>query len=205
MKRVLLVRHGEIAADMSRYWGQTDVSLNDAGIRQAEELACRLGGEEIDAVYSSDLHRALDTATVIAKSRQLSVVTCPDLREISFGECEGLTFDEMRERYPETESIWTADDPGISFPRGESVSILAKRVGNFGERLRRVSANTALVVAHGGSLRVLVCCLTGLDLSNWQQVHIERASVSIIEMDALRGRVVLLNDVSHLHIRQAEG
>jgi len=197
VSRVLLVRHGDIAADMSRYWGHTDVSLNDAGIRQAEQLERRLAGEEIDLVYSSDLRRAMDTAAVIAGRHHLSVAPCPELREINFGQCEGLTFDEMKDRYPQTEGIWTADSQGIRFPGGESVRTLAGRVGTFVERLRREPCGTALVVAHGGSLRVLICCLTGLDLSAWREMHIERASLSIIEMHGHAGKVLLINDVSH--------
>ena len=198
MGRVLLVRHGDIAADMSRYWGHTDVPLSVAGLRQAERLRRRLAREEIDAVYSSDLQRALHTATIIARRHDLSVVPCPELREISFGQCEGLTFDEMRERYPKTESMWAADDPEMSFPVGESLRTLAERVETFVERLRCHSANTALVVAHGGPLRVLICCLTGLGPSACQQVHIERASLSIIEINDHHATLQLLNDVSHL-------
>jgi broad specificity phosphatase PhoE len=198
VSRVLLVRHGDIAADMSRYWGHTDVPLSVAGLRQAERLQRRLAREEIDAVYSSDLRRALDTATIIGKCHHLSAVPCPELREISFGQCEGLTFDEMRERYPESESIWTANDPGISFPGGESLRTLAERVETFAERLCCHSANTTLVVSHGGPLRVLVCFLAGFDLSAWQRVRIERASLSIIEINDHHGTLQLLNDVSHL-------
>jgi len=198
VSRVLLVRHGDIAADVSRYWGHTDVPLSVAGLRQAERLQRRLAREEIDAVYSSDLRRALDTATIIARRHHLSVVPCPELREIGFGRCEGLTFDEMRERYPESESIWTANDPGISFAGGESLRTLAERVETFAERLRRHSANTALVVSHGGPLRVLVCFLAGFDLSAWQRVRIERASLSIIEINDHHGTLQVLNDVSHL-------
>ena len=197
MKRVLFVRHGDIAADMSRYWGHTDVPLSNTGIRQAEELAHRLASEPIDLVYSSDLRRATDTASIVAGSHRLPVVSCPELREIDFGQCEGLTFDEMKERHPETEGIWSVDGQGTRFPGGESVLALTERVTTFAERLRCESYGTALVVAHGGSLRVLVCCLAGLDLLAWRDMHIERASLSIIEMQGRVGRVLLFNDVSH--------
>lgn len=202
MKRVLLVRHSDIAADMSRYWGRTDVPLNDVGMRQAERLAQRLAGEQIGLVYTSDLRRAIDTATVIASHHHLPVVPCPELREIDFGQCEGLTFDEMKDRYPETQGIWNADGQHIRFPGGESVLALTERVTTFAERLRCESYGTALVVAHGGSVRVLVCCLAGLELSAWREMRIERASLSIIEMQGRGGKPLLLNDVTHLGIRE---
>ena len=197
MKRVLLVRHGDIAADMSRYWGHTDVSLNDDGIRQAEQLAHRVAGEDIDVVYSSDLRRAADSAAIIAACHQLSVVTCPELREIMFGQCEGLAFAEMKDRYPETEDIWNANGQHIRFPGGESVLALTERVTTFAERLRCESYRSALVVAHGGSLRVLICCLAGLEISAWREMRIERASLSVIEMEGRSGKLLLLNNVSH--------
>jgi broad specificity phosphatase PhoE len=200
MNRVLLVRHGDIAADMSRYWGHTDVPLSDAGIRQAEQLAHRLAGEAIDLIHSSDLRRAMDTAAIIAGRHHMSVVPCPELREINFGQCEGLTFDEMKDRCPETEGIWTAGGEDICFAGGESVRTVAGRVGVFAGSLCRESSGTGLVVAHGGSLRVLLCCLAGLDLSAWREMHIERASLSIVEIDSGGARVSLLNSVSHLGI-----
>jgi broad specificity phosphatase PhoE len=198
VKRVLFVRHGDIAADMSRYWGHKDVPLNDTGIRQAGQLASRLAGEEIGLVHSSDLRRAMATAAIIAQSRHVPVVPCPELREIDFGQCEGLTFDEVQERYPETEGIWSSDGWTIRFPCGESVLDLTQRLTTFAERLRRESFGTALVVAHGGSLRVLVSCLAGLELDAWREMHIERASLSIVKLEGRTGRILLLNDVSHL-------
>jgi broad specificity phosphatase PhoE len=125
------------------------------------------------------------------------VVPCAELREINFGQCEGLTFDEMKERYPETEGIWNTDGQHIRFPDGESVLALTERVTTFAERLRCESYRTALVVAHGGSLRVLICCLAGLEISAWREMRIERASLSVIGMQGRSGRLLLLNNVSH--------
>jgi len=109
----------------------------------------------------------------------------------------------MKERHPQTQGIWTSAGESIRFPSGESVVALAERLTAFAERLRCGSYGTALVVAHGGSLRVLVCCLAGLGLSSWREMRIERASLSIIEMKGREGKVLLLNDVSHLAIREA--
>lgn len=198
MRKVLLARHGDIAADMARYRGCTDVPLSERGVRQAELLSRRLDGEEIGAVYSSDLRRTMATAAIIAESHGVPLVASPELREIDFGRCEGLTFDEMMERHPETRGIWTADGQDICFPGGESVAAMAKRVSTFAGRLHCGPYGTALVVAHGGSLRILVCLLAGFDLSAWRDMRIERASLSIIEIDNHQGVLRILNDVSHL-------
>jgi broad specificity phosphatase PhoE len=198
MSRLMLVRHGEVAADMSCYWGRTDVHLSSEGLRQAERLRIRLAAEEIGVVYSSDLRRALDTAAIIAAPHRLSVVPCPELREIDFGQCEGLTYDEMMANHPGLESMWKALDPEISFPGGESLRALAERLDRFVSGMCCHLTNTALVVAHGGSLQVLICRLMGQNLSCWQQTHIKRASLSIVEVDGRGGVLQLLNDVSHL-------
>jgi broad specificity phosphatase PhoE len=198
MSKLILVRHGDVAADMSRYWGHTDVYLSPEGLRQAERLRHRLAAEEIGVVYSSDLRRALDTAAIIAVPHRLSVVPCPELREIDFGQCEGLTYDEMMANHPGLESMWNALDPEISFPGGESLRALAERLDRFVSGMCCHLTNTALVVAHGGSLQVLICRLMGQNLSCWQQTHIKRASLSIVEVDGRGGALQLLNDVSHL-------
>ncbi len=205
MIKILLVRHGDTEADVSRYWGHSDVPLNADGRRQAEKLRDRLSAEKIEAIYSSDLKRAMDTAAVIAAARQPAVVSCPQLREIDFGQCEGLTFDEVKERYPSTESIWTEGGRYTCFPGGESMQALVERVAAFAGRLRGEPCGTALVIAHGGSLRVLICCLTGLEMSSWRRICIDRASLSIIDLDDRHGALRLLNDVSHLRETASTG
>ena len=92
MSRLLLVRHGDTELNSAeRYWGNTDVKLSDAGFRQAERLRDRLATERIDAIYSSELRRASATAEIIASSHRLHVIICAELREMNFGELEGLT------------------------------------------------------------------------------------------------------------------
>ncbi len=195
MKKAILVRHGDIAADTNRYWGHTDVALSAAGIAQARCLQGRLVGETIDVAYSSDLRRAVDTAAIITR---VPVLRCPELREIGFGQCEGLTFAEMTTRFPATCRIWSPNEQQAAFPDGESLATLASRVRRFLQRLYRHEGQTALVVAHGGSLRVLVCCLTGQDLAAWRDIRIDRASLSVIELEGDGGKATVLNDLSHL-------
>ena len=96
MSRLLLVRHGDTKSNSAeRFWGQTDVELSVTGIRQAEQLRDRLAPQRIDAICTSNLHRALVTAEIIASNHQLRTITCAELREINFGDIEGLTFKEV--------------------------------------------------------------------------------------------------------------
>ena len=201
MARLFLVRHGETALNSSeRYWGQTDVALSDLGITQAERLRDYLAGERISAAYASNLKRALDTAEIIAAAHSLKVIACPELREINFGEIEGLTYAEASERFPDLAAKWRGErNTDIEFPGGESFHELKERVGTFPRRLENHTEGEAvLVVAHAGVLRTLICCLVGLELKNIYQLRIDLASLSVVDTYPGGGTLSWLNDISHL-------
>ena len=200
MSRLLLVRHGETELNSAeRYWGHTDVKLSAAGLRQAEQLRHLLTAEKIDAVYASNLSRARVTADTIVSGRSLVVITCPELREINFGQLEGLTFAEISRRYPEVARLWKERTPGLSYPGGESIGEFDRRVSRFLGRLEgHASLGTILVVAHSGVLRVLVCHLLGLGLEHRWQFRLDLASVSVLETYPQGAIISRLNDVCHL-------
>ena len=200
MVRLLLVRHGAVPSDgADRYWGRTDVPLSEHGMRQAELLSQRLASENIAAVYSSDLRRARDTAAIIAEPHDVPVTLRQDLREIDFGQLEGMTFDEIQSTRPGIESLWSGADPGTGFPGGESLESLARRVDSaFRELLADSPEGSVLLVAHGGPLRALVCQQMGLNVSQWWQIRIDLASLSVLEVHPEGTQVSILNDVCHL-------
>jgi len=200
MARLLLVRHGDTELNSAeRYWGQTDVELSAAGLSQAERLRNRLAIEKIAAVYSSDLRRASVIAETIASRHQLAVITCPELREINFGELEGLTFDEISQLYPEVTKLWVERSTKLKYPGGESLDEFSNRVSQFVGRLQKHGEEeTILIVAHSGVLRNLICHLLGIDLQHWRQFRLDLASLSILETYQRGAILSLLNDVSHL-------
>lgn len=200
MSRLLLVRHGDTESNSrERYWGHTDVKLSAAGVRQAELLRHRLATEKMDAIYSSDLSRAVVTAETIAVGRGLGVVTCVELREISFGELEGLNFSEVDRLYPDIAKLWRERSLQLRYPGGESVEELNQRVRQFRSRLEEHRAGeTILIVGHSASLRMLICQLLGLGAQHWWQFRLELASLSIMETYPQGGILLLLNDASHL-------
>ena len=199
MSKLLLVRHGETGLNKdSRFQGHIDVELNETGMRQAERLRDRLSNERIDTVYSSDLRRALVTAEVIASKHQVDIITSAELREISYGELEGLTFKEINQLYPEVaESIATASSK-LDFPGGESFKEFIERLSKFAHRLKHASEETILVVAHSAPLRLLVCLLLGIELNHWRQFRLDLASLSILETYSQGVFLHLLNDICHL-------
>ena len=148
-------------------------------------------------VYSSDLKRAADTAQIMALGHNAELVTCKELREIDFGEFEGLTFAEIKQRNPAS-NWWTAQDPQEKLPKGESVSQLTARVSQFVARLGRHPGETVLVAAHGGSLRSLLCLLLGFGLECWWRIRLDSASLTVVETYPEGAVLSLLNDLCHL-------
>lgn len=200
MTRLLLVRHGETELQSSlRYWGKTDVALGVDGLCQAEKLSNRLAAEKIGCVYSSELKRASDTAGIIASKHNLNVTTCPELKEIDFGEIEGLDFAEINNRFPEVAQMWSKRSPHLTYPGGESLVGLEARVARFNDRLVNHQVDeTVLVVAHAGVLRTLICQLLGLEMRSRWNIRIDLASLSVVETYPETNILSLLNDVSHL-------
>jgi len=194
------VRHGITEFNSARrFAGYSDVELSAAGYRQVERLRDRLVDDKIDAVYSSDLRRALVTAEVISSEHKVDIVTCPDLREINYGNIEGLTFEEIRRLYPEVAESLTNFSLRLKFPGGEDFEGLIERVSKFLDKLKRhTSSQTMLIVSHSGPLRILVCRLLGIDLGHWRQIRIDNASLSIVETYSQGAVVSLLNDTAHL-------
>jgi broad specificity phosphatase PhoE len=169
---ILLARHGETDWNLHRrVQGHSDTPLNDTGRAQARVLASELAGERIDAVYSSDLARAHETATILAEARGLGVTAVPDLRERNFGTWEGLTDKEVLDRFPEA-----ANGP---WGDAETREELAERVTDALLRIADAHPDgRVLVITHGGPVRaVLVHC--GLDgagtVGNCHVVRIEVA------------------------------
>ncbi len=200
MSRLLLVRHGITESNSARkFVGYSDVELSAAGYRQVERLHDRLVDDKIDAVYSSDLRRALVTAEVISSGHKVDIVTCPELREVNYGNVEGLTFEEISRLYPEVAESLTNFSLRLKFPGGEGFERFIERAGKFLDKLKRhTPSQTILIVSHSGPLRVLVCRLLGIDVGHWRQIRLDNASLSIVETYSQGAIVSLLNDTAHL-------
>jgi alpha-ribazole phosphatase len=202
LSRLLLVRHGNTKLNNAkRFWGQTDVELSTDGIRQAEKLRERLAAYKIDAVYASSLSRTRLTAEIIASGHQLGITTLNELMEINFGFIEGLTFEEVNQLHPEIADIMSKWAIKPKFPGGESLDNLDKRVQKFLKRLQKHKPEeTILIVAHAGTLRLMICNLMGIGSEHWRHIQLDLASLSIMETYPQGAVLSLLNDVSHLKL-----
>jgi len=117
---ILIIRHGQTDWNrLKRLQGHSDIPLNEDGRKQAETLACILKSQHLDAIYSSDLKRAYETAVAIAKVHNMAVKTDRRFRERCYGICEGLRSEEIRERFPEEYKAWVGAAPDLFFPDGE--------------------------------------------------------------------------------------
>lgn len=199
--RVFLIRHGETMWNSQmKFQGHVDIPLSERGIEQAGALAGRLAGQKISAVYSSDLGRAFETARRIADPHGLGVISRPALREMHFGDWEGLTFKEIRERYGDLIKQWWANPLGMNVPGGEGLSGIASRVvPALREIVEKHMDEQVAVVCHGGPIRCLVSTVLSMDLNKYWKIRQDNASLNILDFsDWDSGIVSLLNDRSHL-------
>ena len=194
--RLYLARHGDTGA-LERFYGATDIPLSPHGQEQAERLRDRLSEERIALFYASDLKRAFHTARVVASAHGKEPLPCPDLREVDFGEYEGLTFPEIAQIDPQATYSWRAS--GYRFPGGGSPGEVGRRVLAFSARLEAESgAEGVLVVAHSGPLRWLLSHLLGLGPDAWWHIQLDAASLSLLEVKPRGTALLLLNDTRHL-------
>jgi broad specificity phosphatase PhoE len=156
--RLLLIRHLEPDRSVhGRAYGSLDAPLSALAREQAAKLAQALDGVRLDAVYSSPLRRALETATPLAARRKLAPIVREGLREIDFGEIEGSRYEEVEESSPSLFRSWMSDPTGVSFPGGESFAELRLRVlGAAEEILERHRGSAVALVAHAGVTRAIV-------------------------------------------------
>lgn len=205
MTRIIYVRHGETDWNVAhRYQGQTDIPLNDKGKYQAQLVAKRLAGEEIAAVYASDLTRALYTAEAIAKEHQLDVIPMEEFREISFGEWEGSSFASLDVgARGQIDKIFT-DPANIEVPGGENFQQVQKRAVRGIEKLiAKHPDETVVVVSHGAAIRTILCHALGMSLANVWSIRQDNTAVNKIAYYTSEGArasmiVELVNDAGHL-------
>ncbi|MDI6870491.1 MAG: histidine phosphatase family protein [Bacillota bacterium] len=198
--RLILVRHGETEWNRdAKIQGQLDVVLSAVGRAQAKRVAGRLAGEELAAVYSSDLARARETAAIIAEPHCLAVATRPDLREGCFGAWQGLTIAEVQERFAENYAAFR-QDPVFGRPLdGECIAEVADRAQRAVEEIAAAHpGETVAVVTHGGALKAIVCRLLGLDLAQRRRFVVDNCSLTVFAWREGLPVLLTLNDTAHL-------
>ena len=181
--RLYLVRHGELTTSKEwRFVGHRDVELNDTGVEQLQKLAERLSNEKINLVLSTDLKRTVHSASIIGTSIGLSPIPHPDFREINLGCWEGMTMDEIAEKYPEEFEKRSLNIAEYRIEGGESFADVHSRViPRLTSCLDEHKGKNILLVAHGGVNRVILCHVLGLSLENLTRIDQSYACLNIID------------------------
>jgi broad specificity phosphatase PhoE len=161
---LILVRHGETDWNRDGRWqGHADPSLNDRGREQARALAGELAGEDVAAVYASDLARARETAEIVAARLGRPVAVDVRLREVDVGGWSGLTMAEIEARFPEEVARWRTEEPGHAFDGGETYSVMGERIiAALAEIVERHPGEQVVVVLHGGPIRAVLAHTAGV-------------------------------------------
>jgi phosphoserine phosphatase len=199
MTKLILTRHGETAWNVEKVFrGRADVDLNDVGTKQAELLGRYLGSWELEAVYSSPVKRALDTAIIVARYQKVAVRISEGLTDLDFGKWQSLPEREVKRLYPAIFDEWHNNPHKVKMPGGESLDDVTKRTAKVADEVLSRHHGNVLLVSHRVVIKVLICYLLGLDNSHFWNISQDVAAITIF--DYADGHFVLTrhNDTSHL-------
>ncbi|MDP3297625.1 MAG: histidine phosphatase family protein [Thermodesulfovibrionia bacterium] len=248
LTRLYLIRHGETeGGQLNRYKGHIDVPLSENGIKQMEQLSeyirqntehrtqnidnppippLNKGGQRgVTSVYCSDLSRALKSAEIIAKPHKLRPIVMPELRERNFGIWEGMTFNEIKEKYPQEFDAWVSNPLKFSPVQGEStievrdrvLTALDKILNSFriqgvkesSEKIKNAlepsnpqtlepfSVENVAIVSHGGVNRVILCHFLEIPFENIFGIEQDFGALNIVEFHDNYPVVKLINFTCH--------
>ena len=202
MTCIILVRHGQTEWNrIERFRGRADVPLDETGLAQAEATGLRIHGEwQPSAVYSSPLSRAMRTAEAIAKHFDLSAQIHPGLIDIDYGEWQGLTPDEVRDRWPAELQAWYSHPDQANIPGGETLARLRSRgMSTVNELSARLTEQTIVLVGHTVINRIILLGVLGLGNERFWHIKQDTCSINVFKAETDDFVLVSLNDTCHLH------
>ena len=199
MAELILARHGETAWNVEKvYRGRTDVNLDGVGIKQAELLGRHLGNWELQAIYSSPLRRAIDTANIIARYQKIGIHIAEGLIDFDYGEWQSLSEQTVKNLYPTLHDEWHNNPHKVRMPGGESLEDVKKRAIKVVNDVLYEYQGSVVLVSHRVVNKVLICSLLGLGNSYFWNIKQDVSGITIFNY--VDGRFVLTkhNDTSHL-------
>ena len=201
MTRIILVRHGQTEWNrVERFRGRADVPLNETGLAQAEATGRRVKAQWTPTtIYASPLSRAVRTAEAIAKHYSLPVQVHPGLADIDYGEWQGLTPDEARQRWPDQVDNWYNHPEQALIPAGETLADLRLRaMQTVGELARRHEGETIVLLGHTVINRIILLGVLGLGNERFWHIRQDTCAINVFESQGDDYVLVSLNDTSHL-------
>jgi broad specificity phosphatase PhoE len=200
MLEIILARHGETDWNVAEVFrGRIDVELNETGVKQAGLLGKYLSEVKVDAVYSSPLKRALKTAEVVAGYQAIEVNIVRGLIDFDYGEWQGLSHQEVKDRYEELYVEWLSRPEQVRMPDGESLEGVRKRtMAVIGDIIENRYEGRVVLVSHRVVNKMLICALLGLSNSHFWNVRLDTCGISSFNYEGGRFILTKHNDVSYL-------
>ena len=199
MTQIILARHGETEWNVGEIFrGRIDVELNGTGLKQAELLAQHLSKVKIEAIYSSPLKRALGTAATIASYHQPEIIIADGLIDLDFGQWQGLSHQQVKDKYQELYVKWRQNPDQVQMPGGESLNEVRDRAVAVVDEVVARHEGTAVLVSHRVVNKVLICALLGLDNSHFWNIRQDVCGMTTFTYE--NGRFILTehNNTSYL-------
>lgn len=198
--RILLVRHGQTVSNKEgRFCGHSETALTPLGIEQARALGRRLASLPLDAVYTSDFSRSIDTAAIILAGRDLTPRVDAGFREIHYGDWEMERERDIARRDRETMRLLRAEDPSWRPPGGETIDEVRRRTLAALDRVIRAHPHqSALIVTHGTAINCLLAGILRMDPAFTFRITIANCALNELVVYNRRVLVTCLNDRSHL-------
>jgi len=200
MTKVYLIRHGQTEWNKKlTFRGRVDIPLNERGRQEAKAIAEALKDKKIGAIYTSPLRRSIETAEPTAKFFDLEIVPVDGLIDISFGDWEGLTFNEVKKRYRDQFAKWEERPDLVRVPNGETLDEVRERsFCAFKDIVNGNPGKSIIVIPHRVINKVLLCAILGLSNSHFWEIKQDTACINLIEYSDDRFILSMMNDICHL-------
>jgi broad specificity phosphatase PhoE len=204
---IYLVRHGQTAWNKEEIFrGKTDIALNETGLREAELAGEYLKEKEIHAIFSSPLSRAWETARKIAQFHHLEVQPLNGIIDMSFGNWEGHSLNEVKKNDSERYRQWQEEPHLVKFPGGESLEeVRVRSMAALEDAIRLYPGKQLVLVSHRVINKVLLCGILGLDNSHFWQIRQDTTAINLIQYRNGKYILSLMNEACHLKPLKDEG
>lgn len=195
-----IVRHGQTNWNiLGKTQGHGNSDLTFQGIEQAKDLSESMLNHNIDYIYSSDLGRAIQTANIVGEKLGIDVTTTPDLREMGFGEWEGLLIDQIKNDYADIYKTWRNEPHNVDIPGGETLHLIKERTDKFISELNSKYDNKHIVlVTHSVTARVMLLSFLGSGVENIYKIKQDNTALNIVECRDYGPIVIKMNDTTHI-------
>jgi broad specificity phosphatase PhoE len=196
--KLILIRHGETLSNKEkRVQGKSDVELSSVGIEQAHLVALSLKDHPVEAIHTSPLKRAMQTAKIINEFHQKELHTDQDLMEMDYGDFEGVSFKKIMDVEKDFINQWMTDPASVKMPNGESLSQVQERAWRALKRIIDKKEN-ALIVSHNFTIATIICRIKNISLNEFVSACVGNASKTIVSVQKDGIFIEALNDRSHL-------